>query len=118
MLTDVQLDPDFATLRAIRKSILRRPVARAPTTIIEEGEGSSSLKPIQSVAEIMDSSEESPEEEDRKWKRWTCSCVAMWNIFFSILEKKLYKNWYHGKFQFFYFWVSDVKGNNYYVFST
>nr|XP_022286655.1 vacuolar protein sorting-associated protein 13A-like isoform X3 [Crassostrea virginica] len=68
MLTDVQLDPDFATLRAIRKSILRRPVARAPTTIIEEGEGSSSLKPIQSVAEIMDSSEESPEEEDRKWK--------------------------------------------------
>lgn len=71
MLSDVQLDPDIATLRAIRKSILRRRVARAHKTIIEEGgvSGPGALPPIQSVEELMISSEEELEDEDRQWKR-------------------------------------------------
>lgn len=71
MLSDVQLDPDIATLRVIRKSILRRPVARAHKTIVEEGGfgGPGALPPIQSVEELITSSEEDLEDEDRQWKR-------------------------------------------------
>lgn len=71
VLSDVQLDPDIATLRAIRKSILRRPVSRAHKTITEEGGvgGLGALPPIQSVEELMTSSEEDLEDEDRQWKR-------------------------------------------------
>lgn len=71
VLSNVQLDPDIATLRAIRKSILRRRVSRAHKTITEEGGvgGPGALPPIQSVAELMTSSEEDLEDEDRQWKR-------------------------------------------------
>nr|XP_034335213.1 vacuolar protein sorting-associated protein 13A isoform X3 [Crassostrea gigas] len=70
VLSNVQLDPDIATLRAIRKSILRRRVSRAHKTITEEGGvgGPGALPPIQSVAELMTSSEEDLEDEDRQWK--------------------------------------------------
>ncbi|XP_061177627.1 intermembrane lipid transfer protein VPS13A-like [Saccostrea echinata] len=69
VLSDVQLDPDISTLRAIRKSILRRPVARGLLTVVEEGLMSTSApSPIQSVEDLSISVVEDIDDEDKEWK--------------------------------------------------
>ncbi|XP_056015608.1 intermembrane lipid transfer protein VPS13A-like isoform X3 [Ostrea edulis] len=75
VLADVQLDPDISTLRAIRKSILRRSVARGRLTVVEEGVPSkSALPPIQSAEDLKSMEDpsfpvmEDMDDEDGDWK--------------------------------------------------